>query len=294
MKLSKYYLSIFVCFTLMITSCGGKSKSILYKKEYTQEEKLALAESLSNGAGTDLYYQGAVGERMIIWEALKHNPEGAWGWREIGVPYLKRGFAHEASKYYSKAVEYDAEEWLGYKAYCWLYFYRDYERVINELDRYDAFTPNFVDYPQATSVDFMRGVAYLRLGKLEEAIGYLHKHLIDEKENTGAEYIEPKDYLMLGVAWYEKGDYVKALEVIDEGILHNDSTADLYFYRALASAKLSDVVAANTFLDQAEYYINNGGKNIRPYIEEFYAVYQQDVDQLRNELTGVKPVVEFF
>ena len=283
MKLSKYFLSALVFVILVNTSCDNKSNSILYQKEYSQEEKMALAESLSNGAGTDLYYQGEVGERMIIWEGLEHNPEGAWGWREIGVPYLKRGFAYEANKYYSKAVEHDPEEWLGYKAYCWLYFYRDYETAIRELDRFDAFTPDFVDYPQATSVDFMRGVAYLRLGKLDSALEYLEKHLLDEKENTGAEYIEPKDYLMLGVAWYEKGDFKKALEVIDEGILHNDTTADLYYYRALVTTRMKDVNAAKIYLDKAEYLIDNGGKNIRPYIEEFYAVYQQDVEKLRKE-----------
>ena len=269
---------IFCC-----VSCK-QNRSVIYQKIYSEEEKLELAESLSNAAGTDLYYQGSVGERMVIWEGLKHNLEGAWGWREIGVPYLKRGYAHEAEKYYSKAIEYDAEEWLGYKAYCWLYFYRDYEMAIKELDRYDAFTPDFVDYPQATSVDYMRGVAYLRLGKLDRALAYLVKHMDEEKENTGAEYIEPKDYLMLGVVYYEKGDYNKALDVIDEGLQHNDTTADLHYYRALISSKIKDVNATKVYLDKAEYYIANGGKNIRPYIEEFYAVYQQDVDKLRSEV----------
>lgn len=282
MKLLKFSLSILMV-AFLISSCN-ESRPIIYQKEYSQEEKLTLAESLSNGAGTDLYYQGAVGERMIIWEGLEHNPQGAWGWREIGVPYLKRGFAHEAHKYYSKAIEYDPEEWLGYKAYCWLYFYRDYETAIQELDRFDAFTPDFVDYPQATSVDFMRGVAYLRLDQLDKALEYLEKHMKDEKKNTGAEYIEPKDYLMLGVAWYKKEEYSKALEVIDEGLLHNNSTADLYYYRALVSSKLKREKEATQYLDKAEFYIANGGKNIRPYVEEFYAVYQQDVEKLRKEI----------
>ena len=283
MKLSKYSLSVMVVSILISMSSCSPSESIIYQKKYSQEEKIALAESLSNGGGTDLYYQGSVGEQMIILEALKHDPESAWAWREIGVPYLKRGFAHEASKYYSKATQYDAEEWLGYKSYAWLYFYRDYETAIEELDRYDSFTPNFVDYPQATSVDYMRGVAYLRLGKLDTAIDYLEKHLLDEKENTGAEYIEPKDYLMLGIAWYEKGNFVKALEVLDEGIQHNDTTADLYYHRALVTTRTKDIDNVKLYLDKAEYYIANGGKNVRPYIEEFYAVYQQDIDELRNK-----------
>jgi len=267
---------------LMMNSCSPNE--VIYKKTYSVDEKLSLSETLLNGAGTDLYYQGTVGERMIIHEGNGYNENNAWGQREIGVPYLKRGFAAEAQEYYLKAAEADPQEWLGYKAYCWLYFYRDYEIALKDIERFDAFTPDFVDYPQATSVDFMRGVAYLRLDKLDRALEYLEKHMADEKKNTGAAYIEPKDYLMLGVAWYEKGNYIKALEVIDEGLLHNHSTADLYYYRALVSSKLKDAKGAKSYLDKAEHYIANGGKNIRPYIEEFYAVYQQDVDRLRKEI----------
>lgn len=282
MNLSNVLSSILVCTVLMSISCGSKSNPILYKKEYSQDEKLMLTESLAYGSG--FYPQGDVGEQMVALEELKFNPESANGWRILGIPYLKRGFAHEAAKYYAKTIQYDPQEWLGYKGNCWLYFYRDYETAIKDLDIYDAYTPNFVDYPMATSVDYMRGVAYLRLGELDTAIRYLEKHMQEEKKSTGADYIEPKDYLMLGVAFYEKGDHAKALQIIDEGLLYNDNAADLYYYRALVSAAMKDVVAANLYLDKAEYFIANGGKNIVPYYEEFYAVYQRDVDKLRKEI----------
>lgn len=282
MKLSKYFFGLLMFSMGLNISCRNRSEAILYKKKYSKEEKKVLIESLTYGSG--LYPQGSVGERMVVIEELKYDPKSANGWRILGIPYLKRGFAHEAAQYYNKAIEYNAKEWLGYKANCWLFFYRDYETAIKELDAYDAFTPNFVDYPMATSVDYMRGIAYLRLGKLETAIEYLDKHMKEEKGNVGADYIEPKDYLMLGVAWYQLENYSKAQKVLDEGILYNDNNADLYFYRALVAAKMKDVTTAKKNLDKAEYYISNGGKNIVPYYEEFYAVYQQDVDKLRREL----------
>ena len=38
------------------------------------------------------------------------------------------------------------------------YFYRDYKRALKDIEEYDALTPNFVDYPQWTSVNYMRGI----------------------------------------------------------------------------------------------------------------------------------------
>jgi len=173
----KYYprACLFVATVFIFSAC--QQNDVLYQKEYSAKEKLALSESLLNGAGTDLYYQGTVAERMVILEGMKYNPTNAWGQRELGVPYLKRGFAHEAYKYYKKAVEADQAEWQGYMAYCWLYFYRDYETALEAIDAYDKLTPDFVDYPQATSVDYMRGICYLKLGDQDKAIHFMEKHL---------------------------------------------------------------------------------------------------------------------
>jgi len=263
-------------------SCQDQD-DVLYKKSYTQEERLALSESLLNGAGTDLYYQGSVGERMIIHEGNSYNPSNAWGQRELGVPYLKRGFAAEAQEYYQKAVDYDAEEWLGYKAYCWLYFYRDYEKALAEIDRFDAFTPDVVDYPQSTSVNYMRGICYYHLGRFEEAVDMLSLHLAKEVEDVGHAYIDPMPYLSLGLAFVEMEDYEKADSLFTLGIKYNDSTADLYYYKAQNLLRLNQSEDAKANLIQAQYWYDQGSKNLRPYVEEFFAIYQEDLDKLGNQ-----------
>jgi len=263
---------------MFISSCG--EKDILYKRSYTNEEKLALSESLLNAAGTDIYYQGSVGERMIIHEGNRYNPNNAWGQREIGVPYLKRGFAAEAHEYYTKAVEFDEEEWLGYKAYCWLYFYRDYETALAEIDRFDALTPNLVDYPQSTSVNYMRGICYLQLGRMEEAINMLTLHLNKEIEDVGHQYIEALPYLSLAMSYHKAGQFQKADSLYSLGIKHNNTTSDLYYYKAQNLLSLNREEEAKVNLEMAQDWYAKGGKNLRPYVEEFFAIYQEDLDEL--------------
>jgi len=261
-------------------SCSDKS--VIYKKNYTKAEKEALSESLLNAAGTDVYYQGTIGERRIIMEGNKYSPKNAWGQRELGVPYLKRGYAYEANKYYEAAIKSDPEEWLGYKAYCWLYFYRDYETALRELDTFDSFTPDFVDYPQSTSVDYMRGLCYLKLGKPEKAIAYLTKHLNKEIADVGHQYIEAMPYQLLGLAYHEGGNYVKADSIFQLGLTHNDNTADLYYYRSITLDKLNRKQEAIECLEQAEHWLLKGGYNQRPYVEEFYSIYKEDIKKLKD------------
>ena len=265
-----------------MSSCD--KKDIIYKRNYSEEEKLALSESLMNAAGTDFYYQGSVGERMIIHEGNSYNPESAWGQRELGVPYLKRGFAAEANKYYKMATEYDEEEWLGYKAYCWLYFYRDYETALEEIDRFDALTPGVVDYPQSTSVNYMRGICYLQLARYEEAIDALTLHLNKEIADVGHQYIEALPYLSLAMSYHKTEQYEKADSLYSLGIQHNNSTSDLYYYKAANLIKMNRVEEAKSSFAIAQEWFDKGSKNARPYVEEFFAIYQEDLDSLKDQL----------
>lgn len=281
MKSSRFYLktTTSIVMILFLFSCQDQ-EAIYYEKSYSEEEKIQLSESLLNGAGTHLYYQGSVGERMIIHEGNKYNPDNAWGQRELGVPYLKRGFAHEATQFYTKAVEADAQEWLGYKAYCWLYFYRDYENVLKELDRFDAFTPDFVDYPQSTSVNYMRGVCHLGLGQYEQAIRFLTLHLDKETEDVGPAYIDAMPYQLLALSYQKNGQLEKADSLFRLGISHNRSTSDLYYYHALTLIELNKTEEAKNAYQKAQEWYSKGGKNSRPYVEEFYSIYQEELTAL--------------
>lgn len=286
-RLSNYFPSLFVFVAAILCTISCKQDAILYKKVYSTEEQLALSESLLNGAGTDLYYQGTVGERMIILEGNSYNPENAWGQRELGVPYLKRGFAHEAEQYYAKAIAADPEEWLGYKAYCWLYFYRDYERALADIDRFDALTPGFVDYPQSTSVNYMRGICYLQLGKYDESIEYLTEHLEKEVGDVGHKYIDAMPYMLLGVAYHKNGAFEKADSMYTLGLEHNETTSDLYYYKAKNLQQMGEVDQAKNVLLFANEWYQKGAKNGRPYVEEFYAIYQKDLDELEAMLSAM-------
>lgn len=280
-KSSKCYLSLFLLISIAVFFNACQQSDIIYERSYSEDEQLKLSESLMNGAGTDLYYQGTVGERMIIREGIKYKPNSADGQRELGVPYLKRGFAHEANKYYEKAAEWDPEEWLGYKAYCWLYFYRDYETALEEIDSFDELTPDFVDYPQSTSVNYMRGICYLHLGKYEDAVSYLTQHLEMEIKDVGHEYVDAVSYVLLGASYNKLGQYENADSIYNLGLAHNENTAELHYYKAENLIAMKKLNEADVAITQAQDWYEKGAFLYRPYVEEFYAIYKPDISMLK-------------
>lgn len=287
-QLQKYYPSalLLLVMTLSLNSC--QEEAVLYKRSYTEPEKLKLSETLMNSAGTGTYYQGSVAERMIIHEANSYSLGNADGQRELGVPYLKRGMASESYAYYSAAAKADPEEWLGYKAYCWLYFYRDYKTVLEDVEQYDSITPDYVDYPQSTSVNYMRGISHLRLGNLEDAINFLSMHLEKEIADMGVNYVEPVYYLHLGIAYHQAGQFEKAEEIFNKGITHNKNIAELHFYKAQNLFSMGQHLPASNSLGLAQEWFSKSGQLTRAYVEEFYAIYQEDLSRLKLDLDSKK------
>lgn len=279
-KLLKFCLSLLFVGSIGMMSCT--SNYDYYKKEFTKEENIALAKLLIDGRGW--YYQGMPAEQLVFSEASNLDPNYADPHRELGVPYLKRGFAHEFYKHYDKAVELDAKEWAGWRGYLYLYFYRDYKRAIKDFDTLDVLTPNFVDYPQATSVDFMRGIAYMQLEKYDQALAYFDKHILKEKELTGLEYMEPHVFIYKSIIKYKQDKLDEAIKVINIAIGIDAVSADQYYWRAKYYFSNSQNKSALEDIEKARSLFKKGNYNTRNYVEEFYQIYMPDIEALYEDI----------
>lgn len=282
----KYCLSIFfmMLFAFLLFSTGCSTPETLYKKEFSVAEKEQLGKQFL--AGVFAYYpQGVPQETFLIREGLLYNAKSADLWRELGAPCIKRGFAKKSYEYYGKAVELDAENWQGWRGYLYLYFYRDYEKALLDFKATDLLTPDFVDYPQSTSVYFMRAICYLQLDNYDEAINFLDKHIKEELKAVEKEYLDPRVFLYKGIAYFKKGELATASSIFREGIVNeNEKNADLWFWLAKAESEQGNLSKALLALDNSEKQYLLGHFNERSYVEEFYQVYLSMIRDFRNEL----------
>ena len=277
-KLLNYSLKfLLICFVITVFGCNNSTA--YYKKSFSKERELQLADQFMNGMGYTYYYQGNVGEQMLIEEAKLYNDQHPEVFREQGIPYLKRGIANKFFPHYCKMAEADPEQWLGNKAYCIHYFFRDYERALADYDTLDAWTPNFVDYPFALSVDYLRAICYHKLKQPRKAIEYMDKHIAYEAKTVGKDYIYPVAFILKGLAHEDLNQLNEAKLIYEDGIKFHPKNADLKYYLGKLQTKLGNKVEAANLLMSAREQFNKGEFNSRSYVEEFYQIYIQDIEE---------------
>jgi len=264
---------------LFIVAC--QKKESLYKYEFSDEEKLQFAKNFISGLGN--YYQGSESWQFLLKDAKMLAPEIAEVHRELGIPPLKRGIISQFYAPYERAVQLDAVSWQGWRGYLFLYFYRDYDRAIKDFDELDPLTPDFVDYPQSQSIDFMRGVAYLMKDDYQKALEYFDKHFEYDKNAFGIDYMDIRNFLYKGITHLKRGELDAANTIFDLGLKYNPRSPDLAYWKAILMQQMEtgqkqilpflDIIKTNF-----DYRIS------RSYTEQFFQLYWSDVEQLEKSL----------
>ncbi len=273
---------LLILIALLFNAC--QPSPTYYKKDFTEEEKLEKAELLLSGLGYRYYYQGSTGEQELLAEAAMHNINHAEVWRERGIPYLKRGIASGYYEPYKRCAELDPVQWQGYKGYCTLYFYRDYESALKDFDELDALTPNFLDYPQATSIDYMRAICYSGMDQPKKALAYIDQHIELETKEVGIEYVNTAGLVLKAKAHLALDQKEEAQLILEKGVAAHNKNADLEFYLAQLLFENGEKERAKELAEKAKRNFKEGYFNMRPYVEEFYQIYLIDIEELLTEI----------
>ncbi len=232
-------------------------------------------------------YQGSSQSLNALSKAIELDSTNAEAWRELSIPYLKRGMPHLWEKYMAKAVKYDAEGWQAWRGYNYLWFYRDYKSAIVDFDMADSFNPNFTAQAQGHSVDYWRGIAYLGLKDYNNSILYFDKYINTEITESGEDWVEVTAFLYRGIAYYESGNYNAALFNFDKLIHYTESRyADGNYYKALVLEKKRDFKGALDLTNLAIINYQDGYYNSRPYVETLRQIYLDDLIKLKKNLKG--------
>lgn len=248
-----------------------------FKRDFNSQEKITYAKSLNNGIR--YYYQGTVPEQFQIQEALKLDSSNGDYWRELGTSRVKRGLAAEMQEYYTKAAELKPEPWLGFRGYLYLYFYRDYQRAIDDFNLSDSITKT-IGYSQGQNHDYMRGVAYYGLNNYPQALKSLSLYIDSTIAEEGEEWVDAFAVLYRALTYEKLGEETKMKSELERALRIYPALADAYFHLARLAFKKDDKTEAQKLIKEAEKNFKDGYFHNRPYVEVLEQIYAEDISSL--------------
>lgn len=276
-KLLKSCLSILLL--IFLFGCGDQDK---FTKFTSAERKKMSIEYLENGEKN--FNQGSPENMELIEIAIKLDSNNSSAWRELSVPYLKRGLSHEWKPLFDKAVEIDPIMWQGWRGYLKLYFYRDYESAIQDFNATDSLTPNVTDYPQGMSVDYLRGLSYLQLSEHDKALRSFTKYIDEITKKNGEEWVDVNAFIYRAINYYKMKNYLSAIRDLETCLKYNPNSADAYFHLAVNNFNVGQKEKASKAIRKAKELFQQGYFMQVSYVENFEQLYLSDIEEMETKL----------
>lgn len=228
--------------------------------------RYTLAESL----------QGTYLSQFMFKNLIKQYPNFSDAYREKSVAYNKRGLYSEGFKLLDKAVNLNPKEHLGYRGWMKLYKLKDYRGAINDFERLDALTPDYVDTAQGEYISYLTAISYQGLGEYQKSKEYYGKYFKTADSTTLS--INSIVYVNYGTLLEKLGLYEEALDQLNKPLnTKGFKFSEAYFHKAEVFEKLSKKDSARYYYKEALHQYDNSSKLKDIYNEVFNELYRQDI-----------------
>jgi tetratricopeptide (TPR) repeat protein len=201
----------------------------------------------------DAFPQGSRKSQQYYDSAIRTCPDYGEAWREISVPYLKRGDFHTWRKYMDRAVALKPYPFLGIRGWCLFKFLRDYEGALTDLRRFDTISGFHPSYSGDGNYNLyiVMALCERELGNYKEAFHYFALGIDSVLAQQGEKWVGFSDFLHRGVTKMRTKDYTGALADLDLQMKKYDNYAEIYYYQGLIYHLLNRETEAVTSLEKA-------------------------------------------
>lgn len=275
---------ILIPILLLILLMGCKSEPALQEKfaDLTETERDSLA-TLYHEISMGLY-QPTEMHRRYKDTALIIKPDHVNYRQRLSYSYKKRGEHLEAMSILNEAVARDIEKnktfALQYRAWSLLFFYRDYEGTIRDVDLINEMEPkNNYTVCHGEPCNVLKGQALYKLGRHREAIETFENVLKIEQEKGWDPIDNWHANFYMARSYSELGEYKKAEEIYLTQIAANPLFTEAYFQLGKNYSKTGEVKKALKYLNKASELLAKGNKMGEPYYEAFDEVFEYQIEE---------------
>ncbi|MCD8433625.1 tetratricopeptide repeat protein [Tenacibaculum finnmarkense genomovar ulcerans] len=202
----------------------------------------------------------------------------------VSIQNTKNGNYNKAIKYLDKASELEPKKIDGYYGWLLLYYYRDFEKSLFHLNRYDSFTPNFDDYVGDDNILYAKALCYKELGQYSKALELFDKAIESELKEHNENWISHQIYFQKARTLHLLRQQKKAIEYYDKTIKLWNKSSESFYYKGLAQIEINDSIVGRENLNIALDLVTKGYKTTDSYVALFDEVYQIEIEKTINEL----------
>ena len=253
----------------LIIICSCTKKSTVDFKNMSKDKKEQLAKHYHDIS--NYFLQPSELYRVYKDSALMVQPDNVDYMQRLSYSYKKVGEHIKAMEVLNKAVEIDISnkktDVLEYRAWTLLYYYRDYEGAVRDIELIEKMSGNKYNVCWGEPCGFHKGQALYRLNKYLEAISSFETVNIEEKKlgfNPNDNYM---NFFYMGRCYFELNDYEKAIENFKKSIASFEQFREAYYQLALVYKKLGNIKEAQKNIKYSSKYIDYGLNE--PYVERF-------------------------
>ena len=246
--LSILYRNRAIIVLLLLSSC----KSL---EEKVKSQNQIIDKYYTNCAKTHSYTISMNDWQQCLDKGLKQDKTIARLWQEKAMPYFKARKYEIGMKYLNKAVKYDKQRWLDYRAFIKCIFVKNYKSAIEDFNKASELLED--GYIMDHSYDFYLGLCYLGLTQYDKAEELFSNYVDKQFAEDGEQWINPTSLFYLGISLYELEKYEEAIVVFDRALILYNNFSDVKFYKSVCLMKLGREVQSSKIYDE---YIGSAEK----------------------------------
>ena len=279
---------LFTLCVLVVIGCD-QPQPIDDRFDISEEKRDSISERYNDIA--NYFWQPTEGYRRYKDSAILVSPEHVGYRQTLSYAYKKRGEHIDAMKTLNEAVDLDIAQGsfaaLEYRAWTMLYYYRDYETAISDIDKITEMSGTTFNVCWGEDCSFQKGQALYRLGKYDDAIQAFDLSLADLQSNGLDVADEIYTYFYYGRCLDELGDRHGAMAMYERALFSHPNFSEAIFQKARIYRMIGDHQKAEESLIKAEKLLNGLNKMGEPYFERFDELFPWMIEEERKLQSNV-------